>query len=1184
MRAGRLVEALLSPSALRSVAKSPGVAEVRSPALAIPQAVDEGVALSGADVWHNAGIDGTGVKVAVIDVGFAGYSSLLGTALPASVTTDDRCDGNLATPVADGGTDHGTAVAELVHQMAPGAHLYLMCVDSEVGLALAEQDAAANGVRIINHSVAWFGDGRGDGTGGPGSPDAVVAQARADGILWVNAAGNYAEAHWSGTFTPDPSDPSLNDFGAFQVPYDQVVISSGEQACVILTWDDWPVTTEDFDLYLFRDSDGALVSYSTNNQSGGLSPPEEDLCFKNSAATDAFDIIIANYNAVGSPRMDLYYTGASALTYSANAGSVVDPASSPDALAVGASCWSSPNVEQGLEPYSSYGPTIDGRTKPDLVADDDVSTATFGDSTGACSGGSGFAGTSAAAPQVTGAAALILQKQSSLSVASLTAALKSRALANVSTNPDEGEFQNAGSGLLTLGPADSFGAMAWTDGIGASYMFDGTGAVWTGNSGEDPSFSGDGSRLNLDFGGVLGSMAVDGTDIQVLPGSPNGVAEPVWSPDGSTVASDGVSVFTIATKTTTALAGGTDPEWSPDGSQIAYIASGDVWLMNANGTSTHQLTHLANVNQHVDGDAGRGLSWSPDGSKIAFALKGGSTGIWIVGADGSNAHRITTSGVTPVWSPDGARIAYLDSNGKPPDVYTLDAVDTDGTHETNLYKYGWEYAPVWFSWAPVTVMRDLSPPVLSGTAQVGEALATSTGDWQSSAALTFAYQWYRCDSGGANCAAIPGATAESYTASGDDLGLTLRVEVEATHSTTSISARSHASALVKPTPPSPTAMPTITGTAKPGMSLSVASSGSWSGSVALSYQWLNCDSDGGECVDIPGATSTSYAVTNSDIDDTIRIAVRAVGAGGTSYLSSVPSAVVAAPLPTTTAPPSITGIAAVGHILTATTGSWESLVPIAGYSYRWERCSSAGTSCAAIGGATAASYTLAAADVGNTLRVAVEAANDSGLSSPATSSTTAVVVGLPGAQTQPAVSGRAAVGEPLSATTGSWSWNPAVFRYRWQRCTAAGDGCAPIAGATEATYLLVAADGGHRLIVSVSAANIAGVGTAASEPSSVVVAKPALSRPPSITGLAKLGHRLAAGKGVWTGHPTTYRFQWLRCNSNARTCRAIRAATRSSYRLTRHDLGHRVRLRVTAANAAGSSAATSSASSIVIRR
>jgi subtilisin family serine protease len=85
------------------------------------------------------------------------------------------------------------------------------------------------------------------------------------------------------------------------------------------------------------------------------------------------------------------------------AGSVIDPATNAAALAAGAICWQT----NSLEFYSSQGPTIDGRTKPDLAAQDSVSGATYGAFAGSCP--SGFAGTSAASPTVAGAAALVKQ-------------------------------------------------------------------------------------------------------------------------------------------------------------------------------------------------------------------------------------------------------------------------------------------------------------------------------------------------------------------------------------------------------------------------------------------------------------------------------------------------------------------------------------------------------------------------------------------------------------------------------------------------------------------------------------------------------------------------------------------------------------------------------------------------------
>jgi hypothetical protein len=272
--------------------------------------------------------------------------------------------------------------------------------------------------------------------------------------------------------------------------------------------------------------------------------------------------------------------------------------------------------------------------------------------------------------------------------------------------------------------------------------------------------------------------------------------------------------------------------------------------------------------------------------------------------------------------------------------------------------------------------------------------------------------------------------------------------------------------------------------------------------------------------------------------------------------------------------PKVSGIAAEGKVLSATPGTW-SQSPTR-YTYQWTRCSSTSpSSCLAFPGSSGQSYRLTAADVGKIFRVFVDASNAAGTSF-THSAATGVVIPLPASTTQPIVSGDAIVGRTLSTTSGTWNTS-ARIAYQWQRCSADLTGCTAIPGATAATYVLAAVDAGHVIKSVVSATNIAGTTSATSPATAVVVAVPHASRAPRISGKAKIGKRLTALRGTWTGPPETYRYTWLRCSRSGDKCRTIKKATHAKYRVTKSDSGHRLRVRVTALNVAGSKTATSRA-------
>ena len=279
-------------------------------------------------------------------------------------------------------------------------------------------------------------------------------------------------------------------------------------------------------------------------------------------------------------------------------------------------------------------------------------------------------------------------------------------------------------------------------------------------------------------------------------------------------------------------------------------------------------------------------------------------------------------------------------------------------------------------------------------------------------------------------------------------------------------------------------------------------------------------------------------------------------------------------VPTGLEVPVVTGAAGVGQLASTSNGTWAG-TPTS-YAYRWQRCvAGENNSCTDIASATGPTYQLETADAGFVVRSEVTALNAQGASAPVASGTSDVVVSIPASTAPPTLSGLAGVGRTLLTLAGTWNPAASTIAFQWLRCAADGTSCAPIPGAIKADYVLAAADAGHTVEARVSATDAAGTTTALSNRSKVVVALPASTKPPHVSGRARVGKKLSGTHGSWTNAPTAYRDQWLRCNRKGGSCTAIRRATRSTYRLTSRDAGHRLRLRIIAVNPAGSRIATS---------
>ena len=189
----------------------------------------------------------------------------------------------------------------------------------------------------------------------------------------------------------------------------------------------------------------------------------------------------------------------------------------------------------------------------------------------------------------------------------------------------------------------------------------------------------------------------------------------------------------------------------------------------------------------------------------------------------------------------------------------------------------------------------------------------------------------------------------------------------------------------------------------------------------------------------------------------------------------------------------------------------------------------------------------------------------------------------PASSSPPSISGTASTGSTVTANVGTWTGSaPITYQYQWQICDEKGNGCHDITGATSQTYVIKDADKGNTLRVEVIASNSDGSKTATSPASGSIAAGgtgPASTKAPSISGSVTPGGTVTADNGNWSGTaPITYAYQWQTCDANGNGCKDISGETKQTYVVQKGDTDNTLRVRVTATNSAGSTAATSAQS------
>ncbi len=498
--------------------------------------------LLAADARTAFSVNGSGVKVGVMSNGVKHWEASVASGdLPSSVDV-----------IKNGNYDEGTAMLEIIHDLAPGASLAFYCPSSSADMVTGIGELADAGCNVIVDDITYFDE--------PKFEDGLIAQEALDffnnGGIYVTSAGNSAQRHYSSTYnrstdniTIDEQEYHAHDYDGMGDIGNTFSVNAGYAIITILQWnDEWGSSNNDFDLYLLHQSDNAVLSSSTNTQSGSGNP-WEGLAWVNTTG-DAVSVYLAviENNLVSPPSsmvLDYIAYYSSGLEYVVPEGSVIGHEAVTEVLSTAAAPAANPDT---IEPFSSRGPgtiyfqdglpSYEARHLPNITGVDGVQTKTG--QLGYFS--NPFLGTSAAAPHIAAIAALIWSANPSLSQSEVFSAITATAVDRPPSGWD---------GTWGFGRADAYAAVnavipPTVTGISPDSGDPGdtlTGVQITGTDFQDGaivSFSGTGviaSNVN-----VVSSTNIT-ADVTILEGASAGARDVIVNQ--GLVSGEGVGLFTV---------------------------------------------------------------------------------------------------------------------------------------------------------------------------------------------------------------------------------------------------------------------------------------------------------------------------------------------------------------------------------------------------------------------------------------------------------------------------------------------------------------------------------------------------------------------------------------------------------------------------------------------------------------